>query len=195
MPLFSTGHLLLRRSMTMMPPHSHLILTLPKSPVPSRLPRFELPGLHQNCLLLLTLTALRLSPYISKSTKTTFLILLINRRRWSTQNTIFHLNGSTLYPFKKGSSLSLDNQRRIAKSCAISKVRNKILLHRIKPVTESKLLGLRSGIRPGSSTTEQFMTLRFLLDAVRAQKRSLTAVFVHYCKDYDSLDRRAMTVD
>ena len=75
---------------------------------------------------------------------------------------------------KKGSSLSLDNQRGIAKSCAISKLRNKILLHRIKSVTESKLLGLQSGIRTGRSTTEQIMMLRFLLDAARTQKRSLT---------------------
>ena len=44
---------------------------------------------------------------------------------------------------KKGSSLSLDNQRGIAKSCAISKIRNKILFHRIKLVIESKLLGLK----------------------------------------------------
>ena len=42
---------------------------------------------------------------------------------------------------KKGSSLSLDNQRGIAKSCVISKLRNKIIFHGIKSVTESKLLG------------------------------------------------------
>ena len=68
---------------------------------------------------------------------------------------------------KKESSLSLDNQRGIAKSCAISKLRNKILFHRLKSVTESKLLGLQSGFRSGRSTTEQIMTLRFLLDAAR----------------------------
>ena len=75
---------------------------------------------------------------------------------------------------KKGSSLSLDNQRGIAKSCALSKLRNTILFHRIKSVTESKLLGLQSGFRSGRSTTEQIMTLRFLLDAAGTQKRSLT---------------------
>ena len=32
-------------------------------------------------------------------------------------------------------SFFLDNKRGIAKSCAISKIRNKILFHRIKPVT------------------------------------------------------------
>ena len=71
----------------------------------------------------------------------------------------------------------LDNQRGIAKSCATSNIRNKILFHRIKSVTESKLLGLHSGFRSGRSTTGQIMTLCFLLDAARTQKRSLTVVF------------------
>ena len=38
------------------------------------------------------------------------------------------------------------------------------------------------------------MTLRFLLDAARKQKRSLIAVFVDYGKAFDSLDRRAIKV-
>ena len=95
---------------------------------------------------------------------------------------------------KKGSSLYLDNQKGIAKSCAISKLRNKILFHRIKSVTESKLLGLQSGFRSGRSTTEQIMMLRFILDAARTQKRSLTVVFVDYSKAFDSVDRRAISV-
>ena len=87
---------------------------------------------------------------------------------------------------KKGSSLSLDNKRGIVKSCAISKLRNKILFDRIKSVTESKLLGLQTGFRSGRLTTEQIMTLRFLLDAARTQKRSLTVVFVDFRKAFDS---------
>ena len=95
---------------------------------------------------------------------------------------------------KKWSSLSLDNQRGIAKSCAISKIRNKILFHRIKSVTESKLLEIQSGLRSGRSSTEQIMTLRFLIDAARTLKRSLTVVFVYYSKAFDSVDRRAIPV-
>ena len=81
---------------------------------------------------------------------------------------------------KTGSSLSLDYQRGNAKSCAISKIRKKILFHSIKSVTESKLLGLQSGFRSGRSTTEQIMTYRFLLYAARTQKRYLTVVYVDY---------------
>ena len=95
---------------------------------------------------------------------------------------------------QKISSLSLDNKRGIAKECAISKIRNKILFHRIKSVTESKLLGFQSGFRSGRSNTEQIMTLRFLLDADTTQKRSLTVVFVDYGKAFDSVDRRAIPV-
>ena len=90
--------------------------------------------------------------------------------------------------------VSLDNQRGIAKSCARSKLWNKIIFHRIKSVTESKLLGLQSGFHSGCSTTEQIMTLRFLLDTARTQKRSLTVVFADYSKAFDSVDRRAIPV-
>ena len=61
-------------------------------------------------------------------------------------------------------------------------------------MTQSKLLGLRFGFHSGRSTTEQIMTLRFRLEAARKQKRSLTVVFVDYCKAFDSLDRRAIPV-
>ena len=77
---------------------------------------------------------------------------------------------------KKGYSLCLDKQRGIAKSCAISNIQSKIL-HRIKSVTESKQLGLRSDLRSGRSTTKHTMTLCFHLDVARTHKRSLTVVF------------------
>ena len=38
------------------------------------------------------------------------------------------------------------------------------------------------------------MMLRFLLDAARTQRRSLTVVFVDYCKAFDSVDRMAIPV-
>ena len=94
----------------------------------------------------------------------------------------------------KGSSLSLDKQRGIAKSCAISKLRNKILFHGVKSVTETKLLGLQIGFHSGRSTMEQIMMFCFLLDTARTQKRSLTVVVVDYGKAFDSVDRRAILV-
>ena len=68
------------------------------------------------------------------------------------------------------------------------------IFHKIKSVTEQKLLGLKSGFYSGRSTTEQIMTLRFLLDSARTQKRSLTVVFVDYSKAFDSVNRRAIPV-
>ena len=67
-------------------------------------------------------------------------------------------------------------------------------INRIKSVTESKLLGIQSGLRSGRSTTEQIMMLRFILDAARTHRRSLTVVFVDYSKAFDSVDRRAIPV-
>ena len=68
-------------------------------------------------------------------------------------------------------------------------------MHMIKSVIESKLLGLQSSFRYGCLNTEQIMTLCFLLDAARTQKRSLTIVFVDHSKAFDSVDRRATSVD
>ena len=50
---------------------------------------------------------------------------------------------------KKGNSSSLENQRGIAKICAIVKLTNKLLLARIRDITEPQLLGVRSGFRAG----------------------------------------------
>ena len=61
-------------------------------------------------------------------------------------------------------------------------------------MTEWKLLHLQSGFRTGRSTTEQIMTLCFLLGAARTQKRSLTIVFVDHSKPFDVVDRRAISV-
>ena len=61
-------------------------------------------------------------------------------------------------------------------------------------MTGSKLLGLQSGFRSGRSTTEQIMTLRFLLDAARTQKRSQTVVYADYSKAFHSVDRKAIPV-
>ena len=73
MLLFTTGHLLHRRSMMMMTSLQYrLIWILQKSPVPSILPSFKLPCLHQNYFPLLALTACRLLLHESKSSKTTF---------------------------------------------------------------------------------------------------------------------------
>ena len=96
--------------------------------------------------------------------------------------------------YSKKGVIALDNQRGIVKSCAISNLQNKILFHRITSVTESKLLGLQSGFRSGRSTTEQIITLRFLLDAARTQKRSLTVVFVDCGNAFISVDRRAFPI-
>ena len=60
--------------------------------------------------------------------------------------------------------------------------------------TESKLFGVKTDLRSGRSTTEQIMTLLFLLSAARTQKRSPTVVFADYSKACDSVDRRAIPV-
>ena len=95
---------------------------------------------------------------------------------------------------KKGNSSSLENQRRIAKSCAFAKLTNKVLLARIRDIVEPQLLGVQSGFRAGLSTVEQTMALRYILDMCRVSKCMITIIFVDFNKAFDSIDRRAISI-
>ena len=93
---------------------------------------------------------------------------------------------------KKGNSSSLENQRCIAKSCAIAKLRNKLLLARIRDIIESQLLGVQSGIHAGRSTVEQTMALRYILDMCRVSKPMTTIIFLDFNKAFESICRHAI---
>ena len=95
---------------------------------------------------------------------------------------------------KKGNSSSLENQRGIAKSCAIAKLTNKLLLARIRDIIEPQLLGVQSGFLAGRSTVEQTMALRYILDMCRVSKRMTTIIFFNFSKAFDSIDRRAISI-
>ena len=62
---------------------------------------------------------------------------------------------------KKGNSSSLENQRGIAKSCAFSKLTDKVLLARIRDIIEPQLFGVQRGLRAGRSTVVQITTFIF----------------------------------
>ena len=94
----------------------------------------------------------------------------------------------------KGNSSSLENQRGIAKSCAITKLTSKLLLARIRDFIELQLLAVQSGFRAAQSTVEQTMALRYILDMCRVSKRMTTIIFVDFNKAYDSIDRRAISI-
>ena len=95
---------------------------------------------------------------------------------------------------EKGNLSSLENQRGIAKSCAFSKLTNKLLLARISDIIEQQLLGVQCGFRAWRSTVEQTMALRYILDMCRVSKRMTIIIFVDINKAIDSFDRRAISI-
>ena len=95
---------------------------------------------------------------------------------------------------KKGNSTSLDNQRRIAKTCSSAKLFNKVLLSRLKPIIEPQLSQCQSGFRAGRSTTEQLMALRCVIDTCRVTYMTASLVLVDFRKAFDSLHRSSIPV-
>ena len=91
-------------------------------------------------------------------------------------------------------SLSYENHRGIAKSCAFAKLTNKLLLARIRDIIEPQLLGVQSGFRVGRSTDEQTKALRYILDMCRVSNCIFTIIFIDCNKAFDSIDRRAIEI-
>ena len=88
---------------------------------------------------------------------------------------------------KKSNSHSLDNQRGISKSSTVVKTLNKILLNRLLPCVNPSLLPLQAGFRPGRCSSEQIMSLRWIIDICRTTKRTSSIVFVDFRKAFDSV--------
>ena len=87
---------------------------------------------------------------------------------------------------KKGNSSSLENQHGIAKSCAIARLTNNLLIARIRDIIERQFLGVQSGFCAGRSTVEQTMALRYILDMCRVSKHMII-IFFNFNKAFDPL--------
>ena len=95
---------------------------------------------------------------------------------------------------KNGNSSSLENQRSIAKSFVFANLTNNLLLGRVRDIIEPQLLGVQSGFRAGWPAVAQTMALRYILEMCRASKRMTTIIFVDINKDFDFIDRRAISI-
>uniref|UniRef100_A0A1I8JMH7 Reverse transcriptase domain-containing protein n=1 Tax=Macrostomum lignano TaxID=282301 RepID=A0A1I8JMH7_9PLAT len=93
---------------------------------------------------------------------------------------------------KKDASTILDNQRGIVLECTTPKLLNEILRNRLLPSLNPLLLSLRSGFRPGRSTTEQVATIRSVIEACKTRQRSVSIIFVDFRKAFDSVSRPAI---
>ena len=100
---------------------------------------------------------------------------------------------SNLVPIPKRGNLSqVSNYRGISISQVILKVVNIMIFHRIQPILGPLLRTNQNGIRPGRSTTAQILTLRRIIEALRARNLPAVITFIDCRKAFGSINRRKM---
>ena len=101
-------------------------------------------------------------------------------------------------PIPKSNNLSqVSNYRGISLSQML-KVVNRMILNRIQPIVYPMLRTKQNGFRPGRSTTAQILTLRGIVEAIRARNLPAVITFIERKEEkkknkaFDSINRRKM---
>ena len=93
---------------------------------------------------------------------------------------------------KKGQRSECGNHRGISLLAIAGKILAKIILNRIKSVSEELLPESQCGFRAGRSTTDMIFTLRQLQEKAIEQHQPLYTVFVDFSKAFDTVDRETL---
>ena len=98
-----------------------------------------------------------------------------------------------ILPFPKKGDLGLaKNYRGITLSSIAAKIYNALLRNRIEPKIDNILRKNQNGFRRNRSTTSQILTIRRILEGVRAKNLQATLLFVDFTKAFDSIHRGEM---
>ena len=98
-----------------------------------------------------------------------------------------------ILPFPKKGDLRLaKNYRGITLTSLAAKIYNALLRNRIEPKIDNILRKNQNGFRRNRSTTSQILTIRRILEGVRAKNLQATLLFVDFTKAFDSIDRGKM---
>ena len=93
-------------------------------------------------------------------------------------------------PFLKKSDLGLGkNYRGITFTSIAAKIYNALLQNRIEPKIDNILRKNQNGFRRNRSTTSQILTIRRILEGVRAKNLQATILLVDLTKAFDSIPR------
>ena len=93
-----------------------------------------------------------------------------------------------ILPFPKKGNLGLaKNYRGITLTSIATKIHNALLRNRIEPQIDNILRKNQNDFRRNRSTTSQILTIRRILEGVRAKKQLATILFVDFTKAYDSI--------
>ena len=96
-------------------------------------------------------------------------------------------------PFPKKGDLRLaKNYRSITHTSIATKIYNALLRNRIEPKIDNIIRKNQNGFRRNRSSTSQILTIRRLLEGVRAKNLQATILFVDFTKAFDSIYRGKM---
>ena len=109
------------------------------------------------------------------------------------QNPIDRWTKGCILPFPKKGDLGLaKNYRGITLTSIAAKIYNALLRNRIEPKIDNILRKNQNGFRRNRSTTSQILTIRRILEGVRAKNLQATLIFVDFTKAFDSIHRGKM---
>ena len=98
-----------------------------------------------------------------------------------------------ILPFPKKGDLRLaKNYRGITLTSIAAKIYNALLRNRIETKIDNILRKNQNGFRRNRSTTSQILTIRRILEGVRAKNLQATLIFVDFTKAFDSIHRGKM---
>ena len=120
-------------------------------------------------------------------------ILLRHYNAVYNQNPIDRWMKGCILPFPKKGDLGLaKNYRGITLTSIAAKIYNALLRNRIEPKIDIILRKNQNGFRRNRSTTSQILTIRRILEGVRAKNLQATLIFVDFTKAFDSIHRGKM---
>ena len=93
---------------------------------------------------------------------------------------------------KSGDLSNTNNYRGISLICIIAKIYNRMILNRIRSAINPKLRMNQNGFRPGRSTISQILTLRRIIEGVKANNLPAVLTFIDFRKAFDSVHRAKM---
>ena len=106
------------------------------------------------------------------------------------QNPIDRRMKGCILPFpKKGDFGLAKNYRGITLTSIAAKIYNALLRNRIEPKIDHILRKNQNGFRRNRSMTSQILTIRRILESVRAKNLQATLLFVDFTKAFDSIHR------
>ena len=106
------------------------------------------------------------------------------------QNQIDRWMKGCILPFPKKWDLGLaKNYRGITLTSIAAKIYNALLRNRIEPKIDNILRKNQNGFRRNWYTTSQILTIRRILEGVRAKNLQATLIFVDFTKAFDSIHR------